>query len=559
MSPRLLPAEPDELSSPLGRYSIHQAIAVGEVTSVHIGLLEGAEGFRKTVAIKRLIAGLVHEPAALAELTYEACVGALVHHPNVVSVIDLGQVENGPFLVMEYVLGETVAGLLRASGRCPVPIAVAIIADTLRGLDAAHVAEDAAGAPIEIVHRNVSPENILVGVDGLARVIDFGSSVSALDSLTIPNRQRWTRRASITSPEQLMGWPVDGQADVFAAAVVLWELVAGMRPFRNQGAHQAFLSRPTRKIPPASAFNMEVSPEFDAVMEQALSWSPRRRFESAAHFAEELEAAVAPSSRTEVMAFVESMAATRLAVQRKLLGAMDAPYGRISTPPPPARRIELDRAVPFARQKPTASSVSPPTRSLAVRFAELQKAITSAIGRAPWANAPRSQIAALLSRLALRSKKATMQRGSTVLASLSLLCLLLAATRGSIGDQGREHAAGSPNEAAALPVANLRLDDECPPVVAAQHADDHPANARPAARPAAQPAATLPAMQLAPAHTAPAPERAPRAIDERERSGGRPPPRRNAPSPAGDRASCEPPFVIDEAGIRRIKSNCFLQ
>src|SRR6266851_1806734 len=184
MSLRTPQGEPlGELSSPLGRYGIHQAIAVGEVTSVHIGLLEGAEGFRKTVAIKRLIAGLVHEQAALAELTYEACVGALIHHPNVVSVIDLGQVENGPFLVMEYVLGETVGGLLRASGRCPVPIAVAIVADALRGLHAAHIAEDAAGGPLEIVHRNVCPENILVGVDGMARVIDFGASVSALDSM----------------------------------------------------------------------------------------------------------------------------------------------------------------------------------------------------------------------------------------------------------------------------------------------------------------------------------------------------------------------------------------
>jgi len=557
MSLRLLPAEPGDLSSPRGRYTIHQPVAVGEITSVHMGLWEGAKGFRKTVAIKRLIAGLVHEPAALAELAYEACVGAVVHHPNVVSVIDLGQLENGPFLVMEYVLGETVAGLLRASGRCPVAIAVAIVADTLRGLHAAHVAEDPAGAPLEIVHRNVSPENILVGVDGLARVIDFGSSVSALDSMTIPNRQRWTRRANITSPEQLMGWPVDGQADVFAAAVVLWELVAGVRPFRNQGAQQAFLNRPTRKIPPASAFNMEVSPEFDAVMEQALSWSPRRRFESAAEFAEALEAAVAPSSRAEVMAFVESMAATKLAVQRKLLDAMGAPYGRISPPVPSPRRTGLEHAAPFTREKPIASSLPLPTKSFAVRFSELQVAIADAMGRAPWSSAPRSRIAAFLSRRAVRSKRAMMQHGSTVLASLSLLCLLLAATRGSIGARERAHATGSPNEAAALPVAILHPEEECPPVVAAQRFDDDSARlSSAAARPAVPPAAARPASPLAPPRTVPAPERTPGAIDDRDRSSRRPPPRRNAPSPVGDRASCDPPFFIDQSGIRRIKSNC---
>src|SRR5689334_1821171 len=405
---------PRELSSPLGRYSIHQAIAVGEVASVHIGLVEGAEGFRKTVAIKRLIAGLEHEQAALAELTYEACVGALIHHPNVVSVLDLGQVENGPFLVMEYVLGDTVAGLLRTSGKCPVPVAVAIVADVLRGLHAAHIAEDAAGAPLDIVHRNVTPENILVGVDGMARVIDFGSSVSALDSMTIPNRQRWTRRATATSPEHLMGWPVDGRADIFAAAVVLWELVAGMRPFRNHGAHQAFLSRPTRNIPPASAFNMEVSPEFEAVMERALSWSPRRRYESAVQFAEELEAAVAPSTRAEVAAFVETRAATRLAVQRKLLNAMDAPYGRISAPPPPARRSDPS-VPPVLRDGPSLPPTAKRGSRLASRFAELQANLTGALRRGFKAKRPR---AAAKGRGFARAKEAAAQHASTVLASL---------------------------------------------------------------------------------------------------------------------------------------------
>src|SRR5258706_6009919 len=99
---------PDELSSPLGRYRIYQPLSVGTITSVHIGLFEGAEQFRKTVAIKRLLAGIVHEPCAVAELTYEACVGAMIHHPNVVSVLDLAKADNRPVVVTEYGLGATI-------------------------------------------------------------------------------------------------------------------------------------------------------------------------------------------------------------------------------------------------------------------------------------------------------------------------------------------------------------------------------------------------------------------------------------------------------------------
>src|SRR5258708_38746591 len=106
----MLPRNPpsDELSSPLGHYRIYQPMSVGMISAVHVGVFEGAEQFRKTVAIKRLLTGIVHEPAAVAELTYEACVGAMIHHPNVVSVLDLGKADNGPFVVAEYVLGETI-------------------------------------------------------------------------------------------------------------------------------------------------------------------------------------------------------------------------------------------------------------------------------------------------------------------------------------------------------------------------------------------------------------------------------------------------------------------
>jgi serine/threonine protein kinase len=509
--------DPRELSSPLGRYRLHQAISVGTIASVHVGFFEGPEQFRNTVAIKRLLPGVAHEPAELAQLAYEACVGALIHHPNVVSVLDLGKTDNGPFVVTEYVLGETIAGLIRTCGRFPIPIAVAIVGDALRGLHAAHTAKDAAGEPLDIVHRNVCPDNILVGVDGVARLIDFGASVSSLDSMTIPNGQHETRRAGVISPEHLMGWPVDGRADVFATAVVLWELVAGSRPFRTHGAYQAFLTRPTRRMPPASAFNVEVVPALEAVMERALAWSPRHRFESAVEFAEALEKVVAPSSRAEVGEFVNRAAETRLAVQRKLLGAIDAPYGRISALPSKAKRAE-----------PVAVASSPPKRMLPTpsrtrrhsRLGELRAVIAGPLAPTRRAFVPWSQVVLSFERWAARGKILVLHQGSTILASLSLLCLLLAAARASFV----RRPAPAPEMAVAAAAAPAPYNDQCPPV-------------------ASPPPTTEPTQVAArPAAASSAPEPIPASV--------------RRPAPAAERGSCDPPFTIDSAGIRRLKIDC---
>src|SRR6187397_140943 len=128
----------ERTSGAFGRYSLHDSIAVGQVSAVHLGLLEGASGFRKPVAFKRLQPSYVYDRAEVARLTYEACVLAHVHHPNVIQVLDLAEMTGESYLVMEYVLGETLAGLVKSGARCSIPIAVAIMADALRGLDAAH-------------------------------------------------------------------------------------------------------------------------------------------------------------------------------------------------------------------------------------------------------------------------------------------------------------------------------------------------------------------------------------------------------------------------------------
>jgi serine/threonine protein kinase len=489
---------PSELSSPRGRYSAHQAIAVGEFSSVHLGVFLGKEGFRHTVAVKRLLPDKANEPAAVAGLIYEACIVAQIHHPNVASVLDLGETKDGPFVVMEYVLGDTVAGLLKAGGRCPVPIAVAIVTDALRGLHAAHVAHDFGGEALEIVHRNICPENILVGVDGAAHVIDFGSALSALDSSTLPTMaRRWPQRDEFTSPEQLMAWPVDARADLFAVAVVLWELIVGTRPFRNHGARQAFLRRPTRTMPPASAFNVEVSAELEAVIERALNWSPRRRFETAEQFAEELEAAVSPATRAEVAAYVEEVALAKVAIERAWLSAIQAPYGRINTPSAPRRTLESERTPRVPRRKPYLQVASMSRRATA-QAARLRRMWWVWRWRLP------------ISRY-----------GSGVLAGLTLACLLFAARAHRLSRQPAQ-----PPEPMATPAL--------PP----------PVSHRIAMPPRAPAPASVPIEQPSFATDQRDPFRPKASI-----------PKSTALSNA-DPTACGPPFTVDDSGVRRINPSC---
>src|SRR5262245_25807707 len=167
-------------SAPLivGRYALFEPIAAGGMATVHLGRARGAAGFLRTVAIKRLHEGIAKNPNFVAMMLDEARLSARVRHPNVVSTVDVVN-ENGElFIVMEYVHGDSLSRLMKVAHaraeRIPLGIAASIAVGTLHGLHAAHEARSDRGEPLGIIHRDVSPQNILVGIDGVARVADFG-------------------------------------------------------------------------------------------------------------------------------------------------------------------------------------------------------------------------------------------------------------------------------------------------------------------------------------------------------------------------------------------------
>jgi eukaryotic-like serine/threonine-protein kinase len=314
-----------------GRYTILGSIAKGGMATVYLGRVAGSAGFSRLVAIKRLHPDLAAEKAFVGMLVDEARLASQVRHTNVVDTLDL-VVSDGAFsLVLEYIEGESLSRLLRSTRELgePVPqrIAIAILYGVLRGLDAAHEARSEDGEPLGIVHRDVSPQNILIGVDGIPRVIDFGvaKAIGRFDS-TKPGEIRG--KFSYMSPEQMQARPVTRQVDVYAAGIVLWELLVGRKLFDAEDQRAICAAVLRGEIPPPSTENPEVSPELDAIVLRATARDLGARYMTARELVGELEK-LERASDDEVGAFVRRLSAKRLAERQRLIqNAPSAADGR---------------------------------------------------------------------------------------------------------------------------------------------------------------------------------------------------------------------------------------
>jgi len=220
----------------IDRYELVAEIASGGMATVFLSRLSGVGGFQRFVAIKRLHPHLAGEKEFVEMFLDEARLAAGIHHPNVVPILEVGASPRGYYLVMEYIEGDTLARLLArattSGNRLPIAIGLRVILDMLAGLHAAHELHDEKGEPVELVHRDVSPQNVLVGVDGISRITDFGVA-RASSRLTATRVGQLKGKIAYMAPEQAMGVPdVDRRADVFSAGIVLWEVLAARRLFK---------------------------------------------------------------------------------------------------------------------------------------------------------------------------------------------------------------------------------------------------------------------------------------------------------------------------------------
>lgn len=300
------------------RYTIHDRIGAGGMATVHLGRVRGAAGFARTVAIKRLGSHVAHDAGCATALVDEARLVALLHHPNVVSIVDVVREPGELSLVLEYVHGLSLRELMqRATAQHALPsapVSVAIVLGVLSGLHAAHEARDAQGAPLEIVHRDVCPANVLLGEDGVARLIDFGiASARKRLGATAPGQLKGT--LAYLAPEQLEGAPATRRSDVYGAGVLLWELLSGVRLFA--GEHEGHVLEQVRLgwIDPPSKHRPSIPEPLEQVVLRALSRDPLRRFESARALADALTFALAPAPLAEVGDWVAKLSGDELAAR----------------------------------------------------------------------------------------------------------------------------------------------------------------------------------------------------------------------------------------------------
>ncbi len=316
-----MPAAERRATRTLGRYTLCDEIGGGGMATVHLGRLAGPVGFGRTVAIKRMHRDYVRDPEFVAMFVDEARLAARVHHPNVVQTLDVIAEGSELFLVMEYIQGAALARLLRA-GAVPSPIALAVGCGLLHGLHAAHEATDEHGEPLDIVHRDVSPHNVVVGTDGVARVLDFGIAKAT-------GRQQATRDGQIKgkfaymAPEQITNVHVTRQSDVFAASIVIWEMLTGARLFKAETEQGTLAHVMAGPIPAPSTIMPGLPAELDVVLARGLERDVSKRYRTAREMARDLER-LPRASQSEVGEWVSAVAGEELTERAERVASIES-------------------------------------------------------------------------------------------------------------------------------------------------------------------------------------------------------------------------------------------
>jgi eukaryotic-like serine/threonine-protein kinase len=316
----------------VGRYALYGAIASGGMATVHFGRLVGPAGFSRPVAIKRLHAQYARDPEFVTMFLDEARLAARITHPNVVQTLDLVEGKDEVFLVMDYVRGLTLSALVRmlrpTRALIPAPIAIGIVVGMLEGLHAAHEAKDDMGEPLGIVHRDVSPQNVMVGTDGIPRLLDFGVAKASGQSSSTRDGH-FKGKLAYMSPEQAQGHPITRRTDIFAGSVVLWELLTGRRLFFGDGEIDSLRRVMTMEVPPPSSI-APLPSALDRVVLKGLEREEAKRYATAHEMALDVAGCLSPASAAEIGSWVERTAAAELAERASLIAAIERSAASVS-------------------------------------------------------------------------------------------------------------------------------------------------------------------------------------------------------------------------------------
>ncbi len=279
----------------LGRYELLLPIAQGGMATVWAARQRGSRGFSKTVAVKTILPNLSDDPQFEQMFLDEAAIASRIHHPNVAEILDLGEQDEVLYLVMEWVDGESLSTLSKHARKngsdIPLRVGTKAVMQACAGLHAAHELRDDSDQLVELVHRDVSPQNILLSSGGVVKIVDFGVA-KALGRSGETSAGQLKGKVPFMSPEQAKGAAVDRRTDIFALGIILYRMVTGAHPFLDDNDIKTMRNIITRPPMPPRVKNPKLSHEMERVVLKALQKDPARRHQTAAELASEIEAAL---------------------------------------------------------------------------------------------------------------------------------------------------------------------------------------------------------------------------------------------------------------------------
>jgi len=277
--------------SSFGRYQLLLEMARGGMATLYLARLQGPRSFEKLIVVKRIHDHYAHEESFIQMFLDEARITAAIGHPNVASVFDMGEQDGSYYLAMEYVHGQNLKDLLKSASRSEGALhwsmVCRVVADAAAGLHAAHELTSAEGTPLGVVHRDVSPQNLLVSYDGNVKVVDFGIAYAA-ERLATTAAGTLKGKAAYMSPEQVDARPVDRRSDIFALGIVLWEGICMRRLFRMDTEAATLLRVRDAKVPAPREVDPTLPPELEQIALRALAKEPEDRFDTGAELEDAL-------------------------------------------------------------------------------------------------------------------------------------------------------------------------------------------------------------------------------------------------------------------------------
>ena len=307
-----------------GKYQLLKRLAMGGMAQIYLARRKGAGAGEPLLVVKRILPHLAENREFVQMFLDEARIAARLDHPNIVQIYDLGAQDDSFFIAMEYIHGEDLRRVWKRAERggdlIPVPLVCRIMSEACSGLDHAHKKVDAGGRPLNIVHRDISPQNILLTFEGRAKVVDFGIAKAA-DQATVTRSGVLKGKYSYMSPEQAAGQKVDRRSDIFALGVVLYELLTGTRLFKRPNDMLTLQAVTECIIQTPSLVNPRVPKDLDALVMKALARESGDRYAEALllqrALEDWLETQPRPASTTDVAAFMKSLYAERLAEEAR--------------------------------------------------------------------------------------------------------------------------------------------------------------------------------------------------------------------------------------------------